>query len=107
MQNDEYPDACSKILSCVQKPVIGEAGKTGTWRTMRPILNPENCIMVKRNKHNCHLCWLYCPEGTVSREIPPKINITYCKGCGICADECPHEAITMIPESEANNVKED
>ncbi|HRG71212.1 MAG TPA: 4Fe-4S binding protein, partial [Thauera aminoaromatica] len=23
-----------------------------------------------------------------------------CKGCGICAHECPQRAITMIPEAQ-------
>jgi phenylglyoxylate dehydrogenase delta subunit len=26
-------------------------------------------------------------------------NLTTCKGCGICANECPQRAITMIPEA--------
>ncbi|MEM2686731.1 MAG: 4Fe-4S binding protein, partial [Thermoproteota archaeon] len=27
-----------------------------------------------------------------------KIDYNYCKGCGICAEECPRKAITMVPE---------
>jgi Pyruvate/2-oxoacid:ferredoxin oxidoreductase delta subunit len=27
-------------------------------------------------------------------------NLDICKGCGICADECPHHAITMQEEVE-------
>ena len=26
-------------------------------------------------------------------------NYEYCKGCGICANECPCGAIDMVPES--------
>jgi pyruvate ferredoxin oxidoreductase delta subunit len=35
----------------------------------------------------------------VSRTIPPQIDYEYCKGCGICAEECPTQAITMVDES--------
>jgi pyruvate ferredoxin oxidoreductase delta subunit len=86
------------ILASTQQCVTGEAGKTGSWRTLRPNLIPEKCIVVKTGKPTCHLCWLYCPESTVSRSNPPKFNYEYCKGCGICAHECPHHAIEMIPE---------
>jgi Pyruvate/2-oxoacid:ferredoxin oxidoreductase delta subunit len=26
-------------------------------------------------------------------------NLDYCKGCGVCAQECPCGAIQMIPEA--------
>jgi len=99
---EDNPDVPKKILASMQKPVTGEAGKTGTWRTMRPILNKEKCIVVKTGQHNCHLCWLYCPEAVVSRDIPPEVNLEYCKGCGICAEECPHKAIEMVEEHKSS-----
>jgi Pyruvate/2-oxoacid:ferredoxin oxidoreductase delta subunit len=29
-----------------------------------------------------------------------EIDLTYCKGCGICAEECPAKAITMVMHEE-------
>ena len=84
-----------KILASVQKPVIGEAGKTGTWSSLKPIVDETKCIPVKTGKPSCFNCWLYCPDSCVSRTIPPKINNDYCKGCGICMEECPVKAISM------------
>jgi len=31
----------------------------------------------------------------VTRTIPPEIDLVYCKGCGICMEECPVKAIKM------------
>lgn len=95
------------ILSSRQTVAIGEAGKTGAWRTVKPILINEKCIVVKSGKPTCHLCWMFCPEMTVSRTIPPIFNYDYCKGCGICARECPVNAIKMIPEKEKPSCKSD
>ena len=64
-----------KILASIQKPVIGEAGNTGTWSKLKPVINLNECIPSKSGKPSCFNCWLYCPEGVVSRTIPPKINI--------------------------------
>ena len=66
--------------------------KTGAWRTVRPVFDEEKCS-------DCGLCWLYCPEGCITRDTW-EINYEYCKGCGICAEECRHEAITMEREGE-------
>jgi pyruvate ferredoxin oxidoreductase delta subunit len=77
----------------------GDAGKTGSWRILRPVLDPNVCTPAKRNIPSCFICWLYCPDGVVSRDIPPKIDLEYCKGCGICAEECPTKAIVMVDES--------
>lgn len=87
-------------ISSVSVPIEGEGGRTGTWRTERPILDPSKCAAVKQNKLVCMQCWLFCPDGTVSRTIPPKIDLVYCKGCGICAEECPSKAIIMKDEAE-------
>jgi pyruvate ferredoxin oxidoreductase delta subunit len=84
-----------KILGSVQKPVVGEAGQTGTWSTKKPIIDLEKCIPVKSGKPSCFNCWLFCPEAVVSRTIPPQIDFNYCKGCGICMEECPAKAISM------------
>jgi pyruvate ferredoxin oxidoreductase delta subunit len=87
------------------KPGPGDAGKTGSWRIERPVLDPKTCIPAKRNAPACYMCWLYCPDGVISRGIPPEIDYDYCKGCGICAEECPTKAITMVEESSF--IKED
>ena len=84
-----------KILGSVQKTVIGEACKTGTLISKKPIIDLKKCIPVKSGKPSCFNCWLYCPEAVVSRTIPPQIDFNYCKGCGICMEECPVKAISM------------
>jgi pyruvate ferredoxin oxidoreductase delta subunit len=84
-----------KILGSVQKAVKGEAGKTGSWSSKKPIIDLDKCIPARSGKPSCFNCWLYCPEAVVSRTIPPQIDLEYCKGCGICMEECPVKAIKM------------
>lgn len=81
------------------KPGPGDGGNTGSWRVLRPVIDLSACIPVKTNKKACFNCWLYCPDCVVSKTIPPVINLEYCKGCGICAEECPAGAIAMVDES--------
>lgn len=68
---------------------------TGDWRTIRPVWSPEKCI-------HCHRCWLYCPDMCwVSEDKKIQgVDLTNCKGCGICANVCPTKvhAIEMHPE---------
>lgn len=80
-------------------PGPGDGGKTGSWRVLRPVIDLTKCIPAKTNKRACFTCWLYCPDCVVSKTIPPTIDLEYCKGCGICAEECPAEAIEMVSES--------
>lgn len=75
-----------------------EAGKTGDWRSLRPEIDHTKCIPSKTGRSSCHLCWMYCPEGIVKRSVPVEIDLDYCKGCGICAEECPAKAIQMVDE---------
>ncbi len=97
-----------KKYACIRshsEPGPGDAGKTGSWRVVYPLLDTTKCIPVKANKPACFNCWLYCPDGVVTRTIPPTIDYEYCKGCGICAEECPTKAISM--EEEACRLKEE
>ncbi|MFZ5944488.1 MAG: 4Fe-4S binding protein [Bacillota bacterium] len=65
------------------------------WRTLKPILNIEKCS-------NCLRCWLLCPDGVISKEKEHlEIDYDYCKGCGICAYECPRKAIAMVKEGDS------
>ena len=76
----------------ISTPAEGVMGKTGFWRTFKPIIDREKCI-------KCLLCWLYCPEGAILRtDDDITIDYDYCKGCGICANECPKKAIKMVLE---------
>ena len=82
-------------------PCVGEAGETGDWRSDRPVLIArEACLAVKADKVVCQLCWVYCPDACITKSVGPVIDLTYCKGCGICAEVCPANAIEMQPEQE-------
>lgn len=71
--------------------------ETGDWRSARPILDKNKCI-------NCLICWIYCPDSSVMVKDGKVegFDLAHCKGCGICAEECPKKvkAITMVSESE-------
>lgn len=44
----------------------------------------------------CDTCLVYCPEGIIHRKGPNyEVDYSYCKGCGICVEECPRHAMEM------------
>ena len=70
--------------------------KTGSWRQVRPEVDPDKC-------NGCTTCTKYCPTGileVVNKQLV--IDYTYCKGCGICPTVCPRQALTMVPEEGGN-----
>ncbi len=50
----------------------------------KPEFNETNCI-------HCFFCWVFCPDDAIlcEDEQVTGINYNYCKGCGICVNECP------------------
>lgn len=62
-------------------------------RNFRPVLDSEKCT-------KCSLCWIFCPDSCITRGETYFIDCTYCKGCGVCATECPRDAIEMVREEQ-------
>jgi pyruvate ferredoxin oxidoreductase delta subunit len=94
-------------IGCVAGPGGSLTYHTGAWRTMRPVFKHVAC-------NGCRACELVCPEGCVfenpqekhlveklKRAIPNRdFDPDYCKGCGMCANECPVDDIDMIMEAK-------
>ncbi len=69
--------------------------ETNALYEARRCLSCGNCF-------ECDNCYGVCPDNAVIKLGPGKrfeFNYDYCKGCGICAAECPCGAIEMIPET--------
>jgi pyruvate ferredoxin oxidoreductase delta subunit len=80
----------NRVRLAMSTPRDGACGKTGNWRTFRPVVDKETC-------NACGICAMYCPDGVIDEEY--NIDLIYCKGCGICANECPKQAIIMNREA--------
>ena len=49
----------------------------------------------------CDNCWIYCPDVAIMRhEDDYEFNYDYCKGCLVCAFECPRNAISIREEGK-------
>jgi NADPH-dependent glutamate synthase beta subunit-like oxidoreductase len=51
--------------------------------------------------NDCELCLIYCPDVAIKRHSSGhgfSLSYKYCKGCGLCVEECPRGAMTMTRE---------
>jgi NADPH-dependent glutamate synthase beta subunit-like oxidoreductase len=50
---------------------------------------------------SCDNCFALCPDNAVIKLGPAKayvVDLDYCKGCGLCVEECPTGSMRMEPE---------
>jgi len=88
-------------MNIAVKPGTTRKNKTGGWSTFRPKFDNEKCI-------GCGNCNCVCPEGICHSigkknskgKIYYETDLDYCKGCGLCAKECPVKAIEMVIEEK-------
>lgn len=98
-----YADAPKTV-----RPMLEGARRQNTFEEVQGGLDETNALYEARrclscgNCFECDNCYGVCPDNAVIKLGPGnrfKFNYDYCKGCGLCATECPCGAINMVPES--------
>lgn len=98
-----YADAPKSV-----RPQLDIVRRQTTFDEVVQGLTEQNALFEARrcmscgNCFECDNCYGVCPDNAIIKLGPGKkfrINYEYCKGCGICANECPCGAIDMVPES--------
>jgi NADPH-dependent glutamate synthase beta subunit-like oxidoreductase len=81
--------------------------RTSSFDEVQHGLTEDNALFEARrcmscgNCFGCDNCYGVCPDNAVLKVDVADgyaIDLDYCKGCGICAAECPCGAIEMVPE---------
>ncbi len=82
-----------KRITSFDEVVLSLDANTALFEARR-CLSCGNCF-------ECDNCYGVCPDNAVVKLGPGnrfRFNYDYCKGCGVCAAECPCGAIRMVPE---------
>jgi len=97
-----YSDAPKSL-----RPLLDIARRSSSFDEVQGGLSADNALFEARrclscgNCFECDNCYGVCPDNAVIKLGPGKrfeFNYDYCKGCGICAAECPCGAIDMVRE---------
>ena len=97
-----YEDAPATL-----RPVLEAARRTESFAEIRGGLDESSALYEARrclscgNCFECDNCYGVCPDNAVVKLGAGAgflIDYDYCKGCGLCAAECPCGAIEMTPE---------
>jgi len=90
------------------QPLLDAARRESTFDEVVKGLDETNALFEARrclscgNCFECDNCYGVCPDNAVIKLGPGKrfqFNYDYCKGCGMCAAECPCGAIQMVAET--------
>ena len=97
---EDAPATVRPVLEAVRRvenfeEVVGGLDETNALYEARRCLSCGNCF-------ECDNCYGVCPDNAVVKLGPGKrfkFDYDYCKGCGLCAQECPCGAIEMVAEA--------
>jgi 2-oxoacid:acceptor oxidoreductase delta subunit (pyruvate/2-ketoisovalerate family) len=91
-----------------KQPVLEAVRRRSNFDEVVGGLDPDTALLEARrclscgNCFECDTCYGVCPDNAVIKLGPGKrfvFNYDYCKGCGICVQECPCGAIEMVKET--------
>ncbi|MFI5003682.1 MAG: NAD(P)-binding protein [Solirubrobacterales bacterium] len=113
-----YADAPATVA-----PRLDAVRRQSTFEEVQLGLDETNALFEARrclscgNCFECDNCYAVCPDNAVIKlalgegheeragerhgeghEVRYEIDYDYCKGCGLCAEECPCGAIEMLPD---------
>ena len=96
----DAPKTAQPVLDIIRRQstfeeVLGGLDEGNAQLEARRCLSCGNCF-------ECDNCYGVCPDNAVIKLGPGKrfrFNYDYCKGCGLCAAECPCGAIAIVPET--------
>jgi 2-oxoacid:acceptor oxidoreductase delta subunit (pyruvate/2-ketoisovalerate family) len=89
------------------RPQLDLARRSSSFDEVQGGLSADNALFEARrclscgNCFECDNCYGMCPDNAVIKLGPGRrfaFNYDYCKGCGVCAAECPCGAIDMVAE---------
>ncbi len=90
------------------QPVLDAVRRQTTFDEVVSGLDESNALFEARrclscgNCFECDNCYGVCPDNAVVKLGPGnrfRFNYDYCKGCGMCVQECPCGAIEMVAET--------
>ena len=90
-----------------KQPVLALARRRTSFEEMVGSLDQDTALLEARrclscgNCFECDNCYAVCPDNAVIKLGVGnrfEIHYDYCKGCGLCAEECPCGAIDMVKE---------
>lgn len=101
LTNWYYADAPHRVRAKIES-----ARRSSTFDEVVQGLDQESALFEARrcmscgNCFGCDNCFGVCPDNAIKKIKPGEYEFKYdyCKGCGICAEECPCGSILMIPE---------
>ena len=76
-------------------------GSPFVWRDKVPVCEDNKCICP-----GVCISEVMCPDGTgfiIRKDLPHqgyRIDVDFCRGCGICAEVCVGSALTMVDEDQ-------
>lgn len=101
LTNWYYADAPHRVRAKIES-----ARRASTFDEVVQGLDQDSALFEARrcmscgNCFGCDNCFGVCPDNAITKIKPGEyvFKYDYCKGCGICAEECPCGSILMIPE---------
>ncbi|WP_122819756.1 NAD(P)-binding protein [Varibaculum vaginae] len=101
LTNWYYADAPHRVRAKIES-----ARRASTFDEVVQGLDEDSALFEARrcmscgNCFGCDNCFGVCPDNAITKIKPGEYEFKYdyCKGCGICSEECPCGSIMMIPE---------